>query len=152
MHGVILVYLCTVHNMALTFKSIFKDFFSAPVLSAESVCQTYKDCDLSCFFLSALALATQVCTMPFKYDFLYYNQKYTFIWKQIASFILVFIQWGSEKGFTSACGRQQVMHAGQASLCLHLIWTYGMTSTASVFGVWLPCATAHPHCFEEMQL
>lgn len=68
MHGVILVYLCAVHNMALTFKNIFKGFFSAPVLSAESVCQTYKDCDLSCFFLSALALATEVCTMPFKYD------------------------------------------------------------------------------------
>lgn len=88
---------------------------------------------------------------PSNMTFLYNNQKRAFIWKQIASFILVFVQWGSEKGFTSACGRQQGMHAGQASLGLHLMWTYDMTNTASVFGVWLPCATAHPHCFEESQ-
>lgn len=62
-----------------------------------SVSQADKECGLSWVFLSAPALAIWAANLPFNMTFLYNDQKGTFIWKQITSFILACIQWGAKK-------------------------------------------------------
>lgn len=96
-------------------------------------------------------------TCPSNMTFLCNNQKDTFIWKQITSFILICIQWGAEKRNCSLAisseiqNRNYVKHTGRvlrqpvagsrfcgrsdATFHFHLIWTHGITNAASMFTV-----------------
>lgn len=122
-----------------------------------------------CFWLHQPWLSESATCLS-NMTFLCNNQKDTFIWKQITSFILVCIQWGAEKkncsllmpsdseqklreahweSFTWACGRQQALWPVWCTISLPFDMNSWYSKCSKCVHCVDLCATAHLHCFEE---
>lgn len=123
MQGLTLVCLWSMPATTLTFNSSFEGFFSEAVLSAESICQSSRQrLWLILGFFECTSLGYVSCNLPFNMTFLYNDQKGTFIWKQIKSFILACIQWGAKKrncGFLMVSEIQNRNYMMKAGRVLH---------------------------------